>query len=252
MAMDNIVHILGVPFSTLPFDETLSKLKAHLKSGDRPLHVITANPEIIMMAQQNETIYNLLHTVDLVTPDGIGAVWASKYYGTALQERVTGIELSSALIERAARLGLGVYLLGATPESNRLAVENLRRQFPGLRVAGRDGYFPISDDVAEAQIVREIREFGAALLLVGLGMPKQELFIRRHRDTCGAKVMIGIGGCIDIWAGTVKRAPKIWQKMRAEWLYRLLKQPSRWRRQLVLPQFVITVLTDKNKSGQRG
>jgi N-acetylglucosaminyldiphosphoundecaprenol N-acetyl-beta-D-mannosaminyltransferase len=249
------VNILGVPFSTLNFAETLQKLDTALQSGT-PHHIITANPEIVMMAQTDHVIMNLLHEADYVTPDGIGAVWASKYYGTALNDRVTGIELSTALIERAAQHGLGVYLLGATPESNRLAVENLKSRFPGLRVAGHDGYFPIGDVAAEEEIVREIREFGTALLLVGLGMPKQELFIRRHRETAGASVMIGIGGCIDIWAGTVKRAPKIWQKMRAEWLYRLVKQPSRWRRQLVLPQFVITVLTDKNKgaakSGGRG
>jgi N-acetylglucosaminyldiphosphoundecaprenol N-acetyl-beta-D-mannosaminyltransferase len=238
-----MVKILGVPFSTLTFEETLRMLKEALR-GDSPLHIITANPEIIMMAQKDPRIMELLHEADLVTPDGIGAVWASQYYGEKIEGRVTGIELSTALIEEAAAQGVGVFLLGTKPEINRQAVENLRRRYPGLRIAGHDGYFKPQE---EEQIVAKIREFGPALLLVGLGMPRQEQFIHRYKHATGAKVMIGVGGCIDIWAGAVKRAPKLWQRMGLEWLYRLLTQPSRWRRQLVLPQFVLRVLTDKNR-----
>ncbi|ARU60466.1 hypothetical protein CBW65_04800 [Tumebacillus avium] len=239
-----MVNILGVPFSTLTFDETVARLQTAMTNGDAPQHIITANPEIVMIAQQNETVMRLLHEADLVTPDGIGAVWASQYYGTKLHDRVTGAELSSALIEHAAANGLGVFLLGASQYSNRLAVANLQQKHPGLRVAGHDGYFKDEDT---AFILREIKAFGPSLLLVGLGMPRQELFISAHKAELGASVMIGIGGVIDIFAGTVKRAPKIWQNMRLEWFYRLLAQPSRWKRQLVLPQFVITVLSDKNR-----
>ncbi|MCX7569498.1 WecB/TagA/CpsF family glycosyltransferase [Tumebacillus sp. DT12] len=238
-----MVKILGVPFSTLTFEETLRRLTDALR-GDSPLHIITANPEIIMMAQKDPRIMELLLEADLVTPDGIGAVWASQYYGEKLEDRVTGIELSTALIEAAAERGLGVFLLGTKPETNRKAVEHLQARYPGLRIGGRDGYFKAHE---EADVVAQVKDFGPALLLVGLGMPRQELFIKKHKEETGAQVMIGIGGCIDIWAGEVKRAPKLWQDLRLEWAYRLLSQPSRWKRQLVLPQFVLTVLTDKNR-----
>jgi N-acetylglucosaminyldiphosphoundecaprenol N-acetyl-beta-D-mannosaminyltransferase len=239
-----MVNILGVPFSTLTFEETVDSLKDAMTKGDPPRHIITANPEIIMIAQQDDTVMRLLRQADLVTPDGIGAVWASKYYGTKLQGRVTGAELSAALIEFAAEKGLGVFLLGAKPESNRLAVENLRRKYPRLRIAGRDGYFSKEE---EGSVLRQVCEFAPSLLLVGLGMPRQELFISKYKQELGVPVMIGIGGVIDILAGTVKRAPKLWQDLHLEWLYRLLSQPSRWRRQLMLPRFVIRVLTDKNR-----
>ncbi|KEO84039.1 WecB/TagA/CpsF family glycosyltransferase [Tumebacillus flagellatus] len=242
--MQNQVHILGVGFSTLTFSQTLQQLKQDLQNTIQPRHIITANPEIIMLARSDAGFKQLLESADLITPDGIGAVWASKYYGEALRERVTGVELSTALIEHCADQGLGVFLLGATPESNRLAVENLRKRYPNLRIAGRDGYFKEHDlpDVLEA-----VRAFKPNLLLVGLGAPRQELFIAKHKSELGVPVSMGIGGCIDIFAGVVKRAPKLWQKLRLEWLHRLLSQPSRWRRQLVLPKFVITVLTDKNR-----
>ncbi|HEU4964930.1 MAG TPA: WecB/TagA/CpsF family glycosyltransferase [Bacilli bacterium] len=249
MATDNRisiqkVNILGVPFSTLSFEETLRILTENLSGGERPLHIITANPEIVMMARTNDTIRTLLHEADLVTPDGIGAVWASQYYGHKLRDRVTGMELSGGLIEYAAAHNLSVYLLGATPPSNSKAVENLRTKYPHLRITGHHGYFQ-SDE--EPYIAEHVRTFKPDLLLVGLGMPRQELFIQTYKEQIGAKVLIGIGGVIDIFAGTVKRAPRIWQKARLEWLYRLLSQPSRWRRQLVLPQFVMTVLRDPHK-----
>lgn len=238
-----MVEILGVPFSTKTFEETYAQLEQAL-GGDVPLHIVTANPEIVMIARENQTVRDLLHEADLVTPDGIGAVWASKYYGHAISGRVTGAELSSALIEHCAKQGLRVYLLGAKPESNRLAQKKLREKYPNLQIAGRDGYFGADE---EAKVVEEVRQFAPHLLLVGLGMPRQELFISTYKKTIGARVNMGIGGVIDIFAGTVKRAPKLFRDLHLEWFYRLASQPSRWRRQLVLPQFVLTVLTDKNR-----
>ncbi|PWK16215.1 WecB/TagA/CpsF family glycosyltransferase [Tumebacillus permanentifrigoris] len=238
-----MVKILGVPFSTRTFTETCDFLQDKLQ-GETPHHIITANPEIVMMAQDDAAFMTLLERVDLITPDGIGAVWASKYYGQALHDRVTGVELSTSLIEACAERGLGVFLLGASPQSNTLAIKNLRQRYPQLRIAGQDGYFKEAD---VPEVLAAVRGFKPALLLVGLGVPRQELFIHQHKQDLQVPVMIGVGGCIDIFAGVVKRAPKLWQRMRMEWLYRLLSQPSRWRRQLVLPKFVLTVLTDKNR-----
>jgi len=238
-----MVNILGVSFSTLTLEETVAKLKQAMQ-GQTPLYIVTANPEIIMIARQDQEMRTLLEQADLITPDGIGAVWASKYYGTKIGERVTGMEMSTALIEYASEQGLGVYLLGASAESNRLAIENLRKRYPKLRIGGRDGYFQPEQ---EAEVVREVRDFGPALLLAGLGMKRQERFLSRYKQEMGVPVSMGIGGVIDVFAGTVKRAPQFWINLKLEWLYRLIKQPSRWRRQLVLPQFVLTVLTDKNR-----
>ncbi|MBL0385488.1 WecB/TagA/CpsF family glycosyltransferase [Tumebacillus sp. ITR2] len=241
--MQNRVQILGVPFSTLTFEETLHKLEQDLR-GTTPRHIITANPEIVMLAREDAAFMALLQDVELITPDGIGAVWASKYYGHALHDRVTGVELSTALIEHCAENGHGVFLLGASPQSNALAVQNLRHRYPNLRIDGRDGYFKETD---LPEIKAAVRGFQPSLLLVGLGVPRQELFISKHKSELNVPVSIGVGGCIDIFAGVVKRAPKLWQNLKLEWMYRLLSQPSRWRRQLVLPKFVITVLTDKNR-----
>lgn len=239
-----MVKILGVPFSTLTFDETLDMLKAKLR-GTTTHHIITANPEIVMLGRQDAAFMALLQSADLITPDGVGAVWASKYYGHALHDRVTGVELSTALIEHCAEEGLSVYLLGASTQSNSMAMEKLRARFPKLRIAGHDGYFKDAD---LSGLLTAVKEFKPALMLVGLGVPRQEHFIAKYRSELQVPVMIGVGGCIDIFAGVVKRAPKMWQKMRLEWMYRLLSQPSRWRRQLVLPKFVLTVLTDKNRA----
>lgn len=239
-----MVNILGVTFSTRTLKETVAHLEQAMHQ-ETPLHIVTANPEVIMLAREDRDMRELIGAADLVTPDGIGAVWASKYYGTQITERVTGMELSSALIEYAAKQGLGVFLLGASAESNRLAIENLQKQYPNLRIAGHDGYFKAAD---EARVIEEVRAFKPALLLVGLGNPRQEKFIFQYKHQMGAAVCIGIGGVIDVFAGTVKRAPKVFQDLKLEWFYRLMKQPSRWRRQLVLPRFVLTVLTDKGRN----
>jgi len=242
-----MVEILGVPFSTLSFDETVAQLTAALH-GSTPHHILTANPEIIMLARENERFGQIVRSVDLVTPDGIGAVWASKFYGTKLHERVTGAELSTALIQYAAAHDLRVYLLGAAPHSLDLALQKLRAQVPNLQIAGQHGYFQPEET---ARVLDEVRAYAPHLLLVGLGVPRQEHFLHEHKQALGVPVMIGIGGVIDVFAGTVKRAPKLWQQLRLEWAYRLLKQPSRWRRQLVLPKFVLTVLFDKNKRQEK-
>jgi N-acetylglucosaminyldiphosphoundecaprenol N-acetyl-beta-D-mannosaminyltransferase len=239
-----MVEILGVPFATLSFEETVEKLIAAMEKGDKPHHIVTAGPELIMMALNDERLMNVLRSVDLVTPDGIGAVWASKFYGHPLPGRVTGMELSTAMIEAASRRGWRVYLLGAKPEANRLALEKLRAQYPDLNIAGRDGYF---GEEKFAQVIAEVKAFAPHLLLVGLGQPRQEFFIHDHKEQLGVPVMVGCGGVIDVFAGTVKRAPLVWQKLNLEWLYRLLSQPSRWRRQLALPRFVLKVLGDPGR-----
>ena len=239
-----VAHILGVPFSTRNFDETVADLAERIERGEQT-HVITANPEVVMLGRGNQAFHSLLEQA-YVVPDGIGIVYAAKWTNQPIAERVTGVELVEGLMAEADRQQWNVYLLGAAPDVVRLAAEKLGRRYPGARIVGyRDGYFRQDE---EPQIVQEIAERNTQLLFVAMGCPRQEEWIARYREKVGATLMMGVGGSFDVISGKVKRAPLIWQKLHLEWLYRLLATPSRWKRQLAIPRFVWTVLSEKWKS----
>lgn len=214
-----------------------------------PRQVVTANPEIVMSAQEDSLMAHVLRSADLVTPDGIGTVVAARMQGAPVKDRVTGIDLLPLLFETMERRGGGtVYLLGASLDSNEKALENLSLRYPTIRFVGQHGFF---SEAEEPAILQKIRDSQPQLLLVGLGMPRQEIFIERYKQELQIPVSIGVGGCIDIFAGTVKRAPLLWRRLRLEWLYRLVSQPSRWRRQLVLPVFAWRVFANRFLSNGR-
>jgi N-acetylglucosaminyldiphosphoundecaprenol N-acetyl-beta-D-mannosaminyltransferase len=170
-------------------------------------------------------------------------VYAAKWTGQPITERVTGIELLEALMKQADQHHWNVYLLGAAPDVNRLAAEKLAERYPGARVVGyRDGFFHKDE---EEQIVQEIVERKPHLLFVAMGAPKQDQWIASHWLQLQVPLVMGVGGSFDVIAGKVKRAPVLWQKLHLEWMYRLLSQPSRWKRQLAIPRFVWTVLSEK-------
>lgn len=233
--------ILGVSFSTLGFNATVSDLVTRVQSGERT-HVVTANPEVVMIARENAGFQTILDQA-YVVPDGIGIVYAAKMLQLPLNERVTGVELVDALMQEANKHGWKVFLLGASPDVNRLATERLEKEYPGANiVGGRDGYFSVDE---EQQIIEEVAALSPDLLFVAMGVPKQELWIAKYWPQLNTQVVMGIGGAFDVLAGTVKRAPVMWQKLHLEWLYRLAKQPSRWKRQLAIPRFVAAVLFEK-------
>jgi N-acetylglucosaminyldiphosphoundecaprenol N-acetyl-beta-D-mannosaminyltransferase len=164
-------------------------------------------------------------------------------YGVRIPERVTGVDLIDPLCAALARAGLPLYLLGAKGDTAARAGAALAARHPGLAIAGaRDGYFPASEDEA---VAREIARTGARVVLVGLGSPRQELWIRARLAQSGARVGIGVGGSFDVLAGNVERAPERWRRLNLEWLYRLVKEPQRWRRQLALPLFVMLALRER-------
>jgi N-acetylglucosaminyldiphosphoundecaprenol N-acetyl-beta-D-mannosaminyltransferase len=164
-------------------------------------------------------------------------------YGVRIPERVTGVDLIDPLCEELARAGLSLYLLGGKGDTAARAAAALAARHPGLRIAGaRDGYFPASDDEA---VARSIAQSGARVVLVGLGSPRQEFWIREQLARSGARVGIGVGGSLDVLAGNVERAPELWRRLNLEWLYRLVKEPRRWRRQLALPLFVVLALRER-------
>jgi N-acetylglucosaminyldiphosphoundecaprenol N-acetyl-beta-D-mannosaminyltransferase len=191
--------------------------------------------EIVRLAAGNASALSLCDTV--------GVLWAARMRGARLSERVAGVELMAPLSEALARAGLSVYLLGGKGDTARRAAEALKSLHPGLIIAGaRDGYFADADSSAVAD---QIAASGARVLMAGLGSPRQELWLARHLAETGCTVGIGVGGSFDVIAGNVARAPATWRRLGLEWLYRLAAEPSRWRRQLALPKFVVLALWER-------
>lgn len=232
-------YILGIPVDMLTLTEAAGKLEQYIRQRV-PRLVVTANPEIIMLARHDAGFKEILTNTDMVTADGIGVVVAARILGEPLEERVTGIDLSRELFRVASRQGYRIYLLGARPGVAEQAALNLVRDFPGLQVVGcHDGYF--SED---GPVVADIRARTPDILLVALGMGKQEKWVWRYKDELGVPVSIGVGGSLDVYAGVARRAPGWVQKLGLEWLYRLLRQPSRFGRMLVLPYFLVLVVAE--------
>lgn len=233
------VNLLGATIDALNMDETVERVDGFL-AGEKPCRVFTLNPEFLYRAQSDRPLLDLVNRADLVTPDGEGIVWACKVAGQPVPERVTGIDLMLRLVERSARDGRRVFLLGAAPGVAEGAASHLAGRWPGLAVAGtHHGYFKPEEEGAVAALVRESR---ADLLFVALGAPKQEIWIDRNLQLTGAKAAVGVGGSFDVLAGLARRAPEWVRRLRLEWLARLVMEPSRLKRQLVLPKFAWLVL----------
>lgn len=238
-------EILNVPFDVVTMGQAVENVKEFLKHDET--HIIcTPNPEIVMMAQEDEQLMNILKKSHMVVPDGTGVVWASKYSECVLSERVAGYDLTQNIFKILADTEETFYFFGGGKTVAENGANKMREVYPNLNIVGvADGYF---DSQREKEIIEEINEKSPSVLLVGLGAPKQEKWIFDNADKLNVKVAIGVGGSFDVMAGTVKRAPKVFQKLRLEWFYRLLCQPSRWRRMLQLPLFVIEVKKSYKKS----
>ncbi len=234
----NTIEILGVNVDSITFEMAVDAAESMVKSEGVSM-IFTPNPEIIMRAREDAELKEILNSANLCTADGIGVVYASKILKQPVPERVAGFDLVCALLERLAKSGDGVFLFGAKPGVAETAKDKLGEKYPGISVVGtHDGYFKPED---EPGIVEEINASGAKLLLVCLGAPKQEKWIAKHKDELDVNLCMGVGGTLDVFAGTAKRAPKIFIKLNLEWLYRLLKQPSRIGRYAALPKFVFAV-----------
>lgn len=242
--MRKMTQILDVPFDALTMAEAMEKVMGFLADGKQH-YICTPNPEIVMEAQRDKELMKILREADLVVPDGVGVVWASRYSEILLTERVAGYDLTQNIFSRIAGKDETVYFFGAAPGVAANAARQMKKVYPGLKiVGGHNGYF---DAEEEKKIIGDIKRLSPSILLVGLGAPKQEKWIYEHLEEVGAKVAIGVGGCFDVMAGNVKRAPKLFQKLGLEWFYRLITQPTRWRRMLRLPKFVLTVLRKQKK-----
>lgn len=232
------VVILGVPVDCVTMDEAVARaeafLSAHAADG-RPRLVMTPNPEIIYAAQRDGALLEILRNADLAVPDGAGVVWAARLLGNPVPERVTGIDLLERLLALAAARGYRVYFLGTRSEVMARAVEAACGRFPGLQVVGsHHGYFTSAEEPA---VVAGVRKARPDFLFVGMGAPRDQKWLWRHREELGVPVAMGVGGSFDVLAGVTRRAPRWMRDAHLEWLFRLLQQPWRWRRMLALPRF---------------
>ncbi len=214
----------------------------------RGTHVVTLNSEMAMLAQQDESVCQAIREADLVVPDGAGIVF---YLGLRGQEqhRCAGIDLAYSLVSQIGELGQDnlIAFYGGKPEVMEAAVKKWQEKIPQIPLIYSHGY--LSPQETEAW-TKKLQETQPRVILVGLGVPRQEYWIRQHRHLCPHAIWIGVGGSFDIWAGVKKRAPVWLQEHNLEWLYRLYQEPWRWRRMLALPKFVIWAVLglDSSKS----
>lgn len=240
MASCPTVDILGLPVHAVTMTETLALVRRFM--GEKGVHQIaTVNPEFVMKAQADKRFMQVLHEADLCLPDGVGLLYAARYLGERLPERVPGSELVYYLAELAAREGWRLYLLGAAPGVAEQAAEILRERYPRLAIAGT---YAGSPDPAENEgIVARINESEAEMLYVAFGAPRQDKWIARNKEALATvRLAVGVGGSLDFITGRAVRAPRWVQKLGLEWLHRLLHEPWRWRRMLALPRFALRVI----------
>lgn len=238
------VDILGLPFLSITQSDFIQLLiKDALINHKR--FVVTANPEIVMQTRRDNTFKKTVLQADYIVADGVGIVMAADKLGDSLPGRVTGFDTLIGVLEAASERKLSVYFLGAKPEISETLKQVLADKYPSLQVAGiQHGYF---DAKESAKIAEEIRMSGADFVFVALGAPAQEQWILKQLPIFEKGIFIGVGGSFDVLSGNVKRAPKIWITLRLEWFYRLLTNPSRWRRYLAIPAFLRAVRQEKRK-----
>lgn len=232
---------LGVDVSPLTYEGIIDALRDRMKDKQQST-IIAVNPEKVMAAQTNEQLKSLINGSTFQIADGVGILLASKLKKGTIESRVTGVDMMERLLRFAQDEQHPVYFYGAKPEVVQSAAANIERQFPSINIAGMtDGY-----EQDETKIVHSIATSGARLLFVALGSPKQELWIQRNKEKLSnVLVFQGVGGSFDVFSGTVKRAPVLFRKTGTEWLYRLISDPKRFKRQLNLPRFLIRILFSK-------
>ena len=228
------ISVLGVGFDNITMDQAVAE-GVRLMDTAGAHYAVTPNPEIVEVCREDPEALEAVNGADLVLADGIGIIYGAKMLGTPLKGRVTGIGFAQNLMGRMAENGKSLYLLGARPGVAEKAAERLRSQYPGLRIAGtHDGYF-----LEDAPGREAFRASGADVVFVCLGAPKQEKWMKKNGGATGARLLVGLGGCLDVFSGEVQRAPEVFQKLGLEWLHRLAKNPSRIGRMMKLPLFLV-------------
>lgn len=238
--MSDSTWVLGVRVDNVTEEEALARIAAFVAEGG-PHQVVTVNPEFVVVARDTPAFRAVLNGADLALADGVGLLWASRLLGQPLRARLPGVDMVVRICERAAALGQRVYLLGGGEGVAAAAAQRLQRLVPGLKVAGWYAGSPRDEEAPE--IVARIRAAAPQVLFVAFGAPAQELWIARHGRELGVPVMMGVGGSFDYLSGRVARAPRWMRRLGLEWLFRLVRQPWRLRRQITrLPRFALLAL----------
>lgn len=236
------VDILGVPVARATLEEAVEHLLA-VMDGDRPYLVFTPNPEMVDACLRRPEFAAELKSADLLVADGVGILWASWVLSDPLPGTVPGVDLLEELLRRCSQARRRVFLLGTTREAAGEAARAARSQFSGIRMVGvHHGFFSRGE---EEDVVKKLSDTRPHLVVCGMGVPREQRFLTRHRRALPPAVYLGVGGALDVLAGRVRRAPPWMRRLGLEWLYRLVRNPARYRRQLALPRFVMAVLRER-------
>jgi N-acetylglucosaminyldiphosphoundecaprenol N-acetyl-beta-D-mannosaminyltransferase len=235
------IKILGVPVHNVTSDEVLD-LMDKMISSRRPHHIVTVNPEFLVIANSDADFKKILASADLALADGVGLQFAALLQGKRFVERVAGTDLVYKLAPVAEKKGWSLFFLGAAPGVAQKAARRLKKEYPRLKIIVDE-----SDPTPEGskKALKQIKETQPDILFVAYGAPTQDRWIAKRKTELNVPVMIGVGGALDFIAGEVPRAPLFLRKMGLEWLYRLIKEPRRWHRQLRLPKFVSLVIAEQ-------
>lgn len=237
--MRQTVDIMGIPVDSVTMQDALDRVKTFLNTDS--VHTIyTPNAEIMMDALRDPYLKNILCEADMIIPDGAGVVLASRILGTPLPSKVPGFDLLKNTLGLRLNKKTRFYFFGGAPGVAEEAAINILGKYQRVEIAGyRNGYFTAEE---EAKIIEDINASNADVLAVALGAPKQEKWIHANKDKLKVKICIGVGGSFDVFAGKVQLAPEFFRKNNLEWLYRLYKEPRRYKRMLKLPQFVLLTI----------
>ncbi len=238
MAYDR-VDIMDISFLNIARKELFETIIYPSLDKQEKQFFVTANPEIVMLANEKPNYKAMVKQADYILPDGAGIVLASKLMGNPIVERIPGFEVMTHLIGYAEEQGLSCYFLGAHEDVIEAFIERIKYLHPNLMIAGyHNGFFNIDDQT----IVDHVKKAKPDLVFAALGSPKQEQWITKYYDQFDKGFFMGVGGSFDVIAGKVKRAPNAWIKLNLEWLYRLLQQPFRWKRIIKVFNFIFRVL----------
>ncbi len=232
------LNVLGVNISKLTQKETLTLINEAVRDREKKF-IATANPEIIVYANKDEQYMDVLQKADLITPDGIGVVKGVRILGEHIPERVAGFDLFMDILKVANENKYSIYMLGAKDTTLNKAVGVINEKYPNVQLAGsHHGFF--GDD--DQSIIDTIKHEQPDFIFIALGFPRQEKWIAKNIHHFNKGVFMGLGGSFDVLSGEIQRAPKFWRRLNLEWLYRLVSQPTRWKRMLSLPKFILKLI----------
>ena len=244
--MLNRMKILGVSVDNVSLEESYLRTKELIENSNKTCKMVFApNTEIIMCAQKDKEFFKILNKSELSTPDSIGVEMAAKRLKTPLKERIQGQKYFRKIVSEGEKLGWTFYILGGKDDTPKKAIENLKKIYPNLNIVGyHEGFFENEED--ENKVIEEINNLSPNVLIVAMGAPKQEKWIYKNKEKLKVDIACGQGGTLDYEAGNIKRAPEFFQKVGLEWLWRLIKQPTRIVRMMVLPIYLIKILFTKD------